>query len=108
MINPKPCKCNPTNNRQMEANKKKSKNLLIIKNRTKHVLKEHKHAETKITKQQKTDKNAHAQQTNNNMVNQKPRLTQQKSLFKLKAQTFKKKTKSDQNSRRKQKVYSIG
>jgi len=63
MINPKPCKCNPTNNREMEANEKKSKNLLIIKNRTEHVLEEH-HAETKITKQQKTDKNTHAQQTN--------------------------------------------
>ena len=72
MINPKPCKCNPTNNRQMEANEKKSKNLLIIKNIIEHVLEEHKHAETKITKQQKTDKNTHAQQTNNNMVNQKP------------------------------------
>ena len=33
--------------------------------------KEHKHAETKITKQQKPDKNTHAQQTNNNMVNKK-------------------------------------
>ena len=72
MINPKPCKCNPTNNRQMEANEKKSKNLLIIKNKTEHVLEEHKHAETKITKQQKTDKNTNAQQTNNNMVNKKP------------------------------------
>ena len=71
MINPKPCKCNPTNNRQMEANEKKSKKLLIIKNRTEDVLEEHKHAETKIIKQQKTDKNTHAQQTNNNMVNQK-------------------------------------
>ena len=48
MINPKPCKCNPTNNRQMEANEKKSKNFLIIKNRTEHVLEEHKHTETKI------------------------------------------------------------
>ena len=64
MINPKPCKCNPTNNRQMEANEKKSKNFLIIKNRTEHVLEEHKHTETKINKQQKTDKNTHAQQTN--------------------------------------------
>ena len=64
MINPKPCKCNPTNNRQMEANEKKSKNLLIIKNKIEHALDEHKHAETKITKQQKTDKNTHAQQTN--------------------------------------------
>ena len=64
MINPKPCKCNPTNNRQMEANEKKSKNLLIINNKTEHVLEEHKHAHTKTTKQQKTDKNTHAQQTN--------------------------------------------
>ena len=64
MINPKPCKCNPTNNRQMEANEKKSKNLLIIKNIIEHVLEEHKHAETKISKQQKTDKNTHAQQMN--------------------------------------------
>ena len=38
MINPKQCKCNPTNNRQMEANEKKSKNLLIINNKTEHVL----------------------------------------------------------------------
>ena len=50
-----------TNNRQMEANEKKSKKLLIIKNRTEDVLEEHKHAETKIIKQQKTDKNTHAQ-----------------------------------------------
>ena len=71
MINPKPCKCNPTNNREMEANEKKSKNLLIIENKIEHVLEEHKHAETKITKHQKTDKNTHAQQTNNNMVNKK-------------------------------------
>ena len=55
MINPKPCKCNPTNNRQMEANEKKNKNFLIIKNRIEHVLEEHKHAETKISKQTKTD-----------------------------------------------------
>ena len=48
MINPKPCKCSPTNNRQMEANEKKRKNFLIIKNRTEHVLEEHKHAETKL------------------------------------------------------------
>ena len=45
--------------------------IWLIKNQE-HVLEEHKHAETKITKQQKTDKNTHAQQTNNNMVNQKP------------------------------------
>jgi len=45
----------------MEANEKKSKKLLIIKNRTEDVLEEHKHAETKIIKQQKTDKNTHAQ-----------------------------------------------
>lgn len=48
----------------MEANEKKSKDFLIIKNRTEHVLEENKHAETKISKQQKTDKNTHAQQTN--------------------------------------------
>ena len=64
MINPKPCKCDPTTNRQMEANEKKNKDFLIIKNRTEHVLEENKHAKTKISKQQKTDKNTHAQQTN--------------------------------------------
>ena len=48
----------------MEANEKKNKDFLIIKNRTEHVLEENKHAKTKISKQQKTDKNTHAQQTN--------------------------------------------
>ena len=36
----------------MEANEKKSKDFLIIKNRTEHVLEENKHAKTKISKQQ--------------------------------------------------------
>ena len=56
MINPKQCKCNPMINRQMEANKKKSNDFLIIKNKTEHVLEESKHAKTKISKQQKADK----------------------------------------------------
>ena len=62
MINPKQCKCNPMINRQMEANKKKSNDFLIIKNKTEHVLEESKHAKTKISKQQKADKHTHAQQ----------------------------------------------
>ena len=32
---------------------------------------QHKHAETKITKQQKPEEITHAEHTNNNMVNQK-------------------------------------
>ena len=62
MINPKTCKCNPTINIQMEASEKESNDFLIIKNRTQHVPEESKHAETKISKQQKTDKHTHAQQ----------------------------------------------
>ena len=45
----------------MEASEKKSNNFLTIKNRTKHVPEESKHVETKISKQQKTDKHTHAQ-----------------------------------------------
>ena len=44
------------------SQRKKSNDFLIIKNITKHVLEENKHTETKISKQQKTDKNTHAQQ----------------------------------------------
>ena len=68
MINPKPCKCNATINRQMEASEKKSNNFLTIKNRTKHVPEESKHVETKISKQQKTDKNTHAQQNQTSTI----------------------------------------
>ena len=62
MINPKPCKCNPTINEQMEASEKKNNDFLIIKNRTEYVAQESKHAKTKISKQQKTNKHTHAQQ----------------------------------------------
>ena len=49
----------------MQANEKKRKNLLTINNRTKHVLEEHKHAQTKTTKQQKTDSNLQPQKNGN-------------------------------------------
>ena len=49
----------------MQANEKKNKNLLIINNRTEHVLEEHKHAQTKTTKQQKTDSNLQSQKNGN-------------------------------------------
>ena len=49
----------------MQANEKRSKNLLIINNRTEHVLEEHKHAQTKTIKQQKTDSNLQPQKNGN-------------------------------------------
>ena len=49
----------------MQDNEKKSKNLLIINNRTEHVLEEHKQAQTKTTKQQKTDSNLQPQKNGN-------------------------------------------
>ena len=47
-----------TNGRQ----RKEKQRFFIIKNKTKHVAEENKHAKTKISKQQKTDKHTHAQQ----------------------------------------------
>ena len=44
------------------SQRKEKQRFLIIKNRTQHVPEESKHAETKISKQQKTDKHTHAQQ----------------------------------------------
>ena len=52
----------------MQANEKKRKNLLTINNRTKHVLEEHKHAQTKTTKQQKTDSNLQPQKNGNHKL----------------------------------------
>ena len=42
---------------------------------------EHKHAEIKITKQQKPDKITHAQQTNNNMVNKKTHMHHRRTII---------------------------
>ena len=61
------------------SQRKKSNDFLIIKNITKHVLEENKHTETKISKQQKTDKNTHAQQRDKTRTfnYRKPKITKQ-------------------------------
>ena len=45
------------------------------------MLEQHKHAETKITKQQKPDKITHAKHTNNNMVNQKTHMHNRRTII---------------------------
>ena len=52
-----------------------------MKNRTEHVPEQHKHTETKITKQQKPDKTTHAEHTNNNMVNQKTQMHNRQTII---------------------------
>ena len=42
---------------------------------------QHKHAETKITKQQKHDKITYAEHTNNNMVNQKTHMHNRRKII---------------------------
>ena len=52
-----------------------------MKNRTEHVSEQHKHAETKITKQQKPEEITHAEHTNNNMVNHKTHMHNRRTII---------------------------
>ena len=52
-----------------------------MKNITEHVSEQHKHTETKITKQKKLDKTTHAEHTNNNMVNQKTQMHNRRTII---------------------------